>query len=610
MCTKRNRFTFNAIMLALLSLILFGCGGGGTSAPAQRTVNGVVSDSSGGQPFANAAVTAYAIDAAGNVSTTPLSATVQSDGQGNFSLKIPKSYTGAIELVATETTGSGSTATTDTFRSVMPSVSQGQVTVISPATDMVYQYLVANNRSFTSENIQKATLVLEPFLGPNFTQIPPPTPGSSPTPAQQQLIVMTQAINSLVQPGTTIANLLTVNPATGIIALGEGANLTALNAALSATNPAIITLINQGTIPGSYTPPPVTPVAEPTVLSDTTAPSAPQNLVAAVTTSSVSLSWNAAPVADGVTAYYVYRNGVFYAAVATPSFTDTAVQSATAYTYEVKARDAAGNLSAASTVIATTSTIPTFAISGKVTLGGVGLPSVFMTVSGTGTGVVITDAGGNYTITGVRAGNYTITPILGGYAFTPESRAVNITTASVTGMDFTAAVVAPGTITGEVTYPDGTVVVTTTYPDGTVTITTTYPNGTVAVTTTYPNGTVTVTTTYPNGTVTTSLTYPNGTVAISTTYPDGTVTTTTTYPSGTVTTSTTYPSGTVTTSTTYSNGAVTTATTYPDGTVTISITYSDGTVATSTTFSDSTVTGSTTYPSGTVGVVLDYSLVP
>src|SRR5665647_2483943 len=112
MCTKLKRFTFKAIMLAFMSLVLYGCSSSSTpEAPAQRTVNGVVSDSSGGQPFANAEVTAYAIDGTtvgkttadgqgkiilknvvGKVATTPLSATVRSDGRGNFSLKIPESY--------------------------------------------------------------------------------------------------------------------------------------------------------------------------------------------------------------------------------------------------------------------------------------------------------------------------------------------------------------------------------------------------------------------------------------------------------------------------------------------------------------------------------------
>jgi hypothetical protein len=541
MCTNWKRFTFKVIMLASLSLFLYGCGGGGgTSAPpALKEFKGVVADSRTGQSFANATVTAYAIDASGNVSTTPLCdpATVQSDGQGNFVLRIPETYTGGIMLKATE---NGSTV----IRSALPSVAQGQSVTISLATEMVVQYIEQNKAgSFTPANIQKATLVLEPFFGPNFTQTPPPVIGTAPTPVQQQLLVVTQAINTLLAAGNTIADMVTVTPATGIIHLGEGALFIALNTAIATASN---NLINTGVIPGTFTPPVIVPVPEPT-LTDVTPPSAPQNLTATSTFDSVTLNWGAATDNVAVTAYYVYRNNVFVNAVAasTLTFTDTALNAATSYSYEVKARDAAGNISAAATVTIATAPNLTYTISGKITNNGTGLPAVLVAVSGSGTGIVITDAGGNYTFTRVRPGTYTITPALTGYTFVPASRTFDVTTANITGIDFTTVPVTPGTVTGTITYPDGTVTVTTTYPDGTVTVTTTYPNGTVTVTTTYPGGTVTVTTTYPNGTVTTSITYPDGTVTTSTTYANGTVTTSKTYPDGTATVSTTYPNGTV-----------------------------------------------------------------
>jgi hypothetical protein len=606
-------FTLNPIILASLSLFLFGCGSGGSTseAPALKTVNGVVSDSSGRQPFANASVTAYAIDAAGNVAKTPLSAdgqgkfvlknaagnvaktplsaTVQSDGQGNFALKIPAAYAGGIMLVATETTGAASID----FTSVLPSVSQGQVVVISPATDMVYQYVLVNKGgSFTADNIQKAILVLEPFFGPNFTQIPPPAIGSTPTPAQQQQLVMIQAINSLVKPGTTIANLLNIDPATSIITLGGTTNLAALNSALTASIPTSL---------------PIKPITEPD-LSDKTAPSPPPNLAATATSGSVTLTWGAATDNVGVTAYYVYRNGVFISATSKLTYIDTPVKPATTYTYIVKARDIVGNVSAGSTVDVTTLPILAYTISGKITSNGSALSSVFVAISGSGSGVAVTDANGNYTFTGVRAGSYTITPTLAGFAFTPVSRPVVVVTANITGMDFTAVSLTPGTVTGVVTNPDGSVSTTTTYPDGSVTTSTTYPNGTVTATTSYPNGTVTTTTTYPNGSVTVATTYPNGTVTTALTYPAGSVTATTTYPAGSVATTTTNPDGSVTTTTTNPSGAVTTATNYPNGSATTSTTYPDGTVTTSTTNPDGTVTTATTSPSSTVSVSIVFPL--
>ena len=590
MCTKWKWFTFKAIMLALLSFTIFGCGTA-SNAPAQRTVNGIVSDSTGALPFANALVTAYAIDAAGNV-TTQLSATVQSDGQGNFYLTIPASYVGGIELVAKETTGAG----TITLYSVLPSVSQNQA-VISPATNMVYQYVLTNNGgSFTSGNIQTATLVLEAFFGPNFTQIPPPAIGSAPTPAQQQQIAVTQAINLLVSSGTTLQALVTVDPATTIISLGEGANFAALNSALSTT---ITALIGQGLVPGSFTVT-ITPVPVP-VITDTIPPSAPPNLAATATSASVSLTWGAATDNIGVTAYYIYRNGAFVTSVAasTLTYTDNAVNSATTYTYEVRARDAAGNVSAGSSVTVATAAILTYTISGKVATGdGTGLPSVFVVITGDGSGVSVTDANGNYTITGVRAGKYTLTPTFSGYMFTPASTAITVTTADITGQNFTAVAVNPGTVSGGVTYPPGTIIGGVSYPSGAVIGGITYPTATIIGGITYPTGTVIGGITYPNGVVIGGVSYPAGTIVGGIAFPLGTVTTGITIPSGTVIGGITYPTGTATAGTIYPTGTANGSVSYPTATVVGGVTYPAG-----------VVNGSVTYPSGSIASQVQFASV-
>jgi chitinase len=82
---------------------------------------------------------------------------------------------------------------------------------------------------------------------------------------------------------------------------------------------------------------------------DTTAPSAPANLaVTGTTASSVSLSWGASTDNVGVSGYQVFRNGTSVGTVTSTSFTDTGLSASTSYAYTVKARDAAGNVSAAS----------------------------------------------------------------------------------------------------------------------------------------------------------------------------------------------------------------------------------------------------------------------
>ena len=82
--------------------------------------------------------------------------------------------------------------------------------------------------------------------------------------------------------------------------------------------------------------------------SDTTPPTAPPSLTATGTDfTSVSLSWGASADNVGVTGYTVLRNGTAVATLSgtTTSYTDTGLAPGTAYTYQVMASDAAGNVS-------------------------------------------------------------------------------------------------------------------------------------------------------------------------------------------------------------------------------------------------------------------------
>lgn len=85
---------------------------------------------------------------------------------------------------------------------------------------------------------------------------------------------------------------------------------------------------------------------------DTTAPSAPTSLAASgTTTTTTNLSWNASSDNVGVTGYDVYQNGVFKANTASTSYAVTGLTAATAYTFYVIAKDAAGNASAQSNTV-------------------------------------------------------------------------------------------------------------------------------------------------------------------------------------------------------------------------------------------------------------------
>jgi endo-1,4-beta-xylanase len=92
---------------------------------------------------------------------------------------------------------------------------------------------------------------------------------------------------------------------------------------------------------------------------DTQAPSTPAGLVASGTTSSsISLAWTASTDNVGVTGYQILRapgaSGGSFAQVgtsSTPSFTNSGLASSTTFRYQVRAIDAAGNVSAVSNTV-------------------------------------------------------------------------------------------------------------------------------------------------------------------------------------------------------------------------------------------------------------------
>ncbi|MFI9770184.1 cellulase family glycosylhydrolase [Streptomyces sp. NPDC052415] len=92
----------------------------------------------------------------------------------------------------------------------------------------------------------------------------------------------------------------------------------------------------------------------PTDPEDTQAPTVPTGLAStAKTSTSVALSWTASTDNTRVTGYDVYRGTtkVNAAPVTGTTYTDTGLSPSTAYSYTVRARDAAGNVSAASAAL-------------------------------------------------------------------------------------------------------------------------------------------------------------------------------------------------------------------------------------------------------------------
>lgn len=111
--------------------------------------------------------------------------------------------------------------------------------------------------------------------------------------------------------------------------------------------------------------------------SDTTAPTAPTSLTSpSKTDTSVNLSWTSSTDNVGVTGYNIY-NGTNLAGSTTgaTTFTVTGLTASTAYSFTVKAKDAANNLSAASSALNVTTdagTTPTSGVNGQYFVGDFG----------------------------------------------------------------------------------------------------------------------------------------------------------------------------------------------------------------------------------------------
>jgi len=89
--------------------------------------------------------------------------------------------------------------------------------------------------------------------------------------------------------------------------------------------------------------------------------------------------------------------------------------------------------------------IPTYSISGEVS--GATKEGVTINLTGADNKSTTTDADGKYTFTGLLNGSYTVTPVKTGFTFTLSSRAVNVSGANITGLDFVAAVYVEPTYT-------------------------------------------------------------------------------------------------------------------------------------------------------------------
>ena len=144
-------------------------------------------------------------------------------------------------------------------------------------------------------------------------------------------------------------------------------------------------------------------------VADTTPPTAPGGLAAAaISLSQVDLTWTASSDAVGVTGYLIERcqgasctNFAQIATSATISFNNTGLAASTAYSYRVRASDAAGNFSAYSNVVGAVTPATNIVVSVTPVRGGL---TVWQTLPLTAT--VANDVGGAGVIWSATAGSF------------------------------------------------------------------------------------------------------------------------------------------------------------------------------------------------------------
>lgn len=186
---------------------------------------------------------------------------------------------------------------------------------------------------------------------------------------------------------------------------------------------------------------------------DTQAPTTPGTITfSSITQSSFTATWTASTDNVAVTGYEVLLNGTLHSTVATNSISLTGLTCNTAYTVRVRAKDAAGNLSAYNTQASTTTT-------------GVAAPTITNTTptlcaGGTISLSIPTTTGATYAWTGPSSYTATTAAISRTSATTAMSGTYSATitvngctsTASTTSVTVNAIPAAP-TVTSPVTYP-------------------------------------------------------------------------------------------------------------------------------------------------------------
>jgi hypothetical protein len=147
--------------------------------------------------------------------------------------------------------------------------------------------------------------------------------------------------------------------------------------------------------------------------SDAIAPTAPTLVASGTAQTTTNLSWSGATDNVAVTGYDVYKGTVLLGSTATTTYAVSGLTAATTYTFSVKARDAAGNISISSNVVTVTTmantTVTYCASTGTSTADEKIGKVVFGTISNTSTGTAGYENFTALSTNAIRGAAYTIT---------------------------------------------------------------------------------------------------------------------------------------------------------------------------------------------------------
>ncbi|MFV8380037.1 M14 family zinc carboxypeptidase [Flavobacterium sp. LB3R33] len=274
-------------------------------------------------------------DADGQTSSCTSSVTIKDTTAPVIPILVTVSSQNAVTLTAPTTTDACAGTITGTTDTTFPITVQGTTVVVWTFDDASGQTVTANQNVIIDNSAPTAPTEL---VASGTTQT---TTNLSWTASTDD----TAVIGYDVYQGTTLrASVATTSYAvTGLTASTEyNFSVKAIDAAGNISTESII--VNVTTL-------------DPIV--DTTAPSAPASLIATGTTqTSTNLSWTTSTDDTAVTGYDVYQGTTLRGSVTTTSYAVAGLAASTAYTFSVKAKDAAGNISVSSNIISVTTSAP------------------------------------------------------------------------------------------------------------------------------------------------------------------------------------------------------------------------------------------------------------